>query len=132
MHKLLIRHLLDAMHCEKNLCENMLKTTFGSKDSYGNRQDLEKQGIWEEMWLRPARNNKEIFHMPHVPYVLKPMEKMTVMSIIKNLKTPLNYVGAIQKCLEDGKLQYMKSHDFHVVMQQVHSTFLLCQHFYTY
>jgi hypothetical protein len=31
MQKLLIRHLLDAMHIEKNLCENMVKTTLGRK-----------------------------------------------------------------------------------------------------
>jgi hypothetical protein len=123
MQKLLIRHLLDAMHCEKNLCENLLKTTFGAKDSYGSREDMERQGIRANLWLCTARNNKEVFHMPEAPYVLKPREKTTVMDIIKNLKTPSNYVGAIQKCLQDGKLRYMKSHDFHVVMQQVQSNF---------
>jgi len=42
-----------------------------------------------------------------------------VMEIIRSLKTPTNYVAAIHKCLEEGKLRYMKSHDFHVLMQQV-------------
>jgi hypothetical protein len=42
--------------------------------------------------------------MPDAPYVLKATEKSTVMDIIRNLKTPSNYVGAIQKCLQDGKL----------------------------
>ena len=42
------------------------------------------------------------------------------MDIIRNLKTPSHYVGAIHKCLEDGKLRYMKSHDYHVMMHQVH------------
>jgi hypothetical protein len=36
--KLLIRYLLDAMHCEKNLCENITKTVLGMKDSYGSRE----------------------------------------------------------------------------------------------
>jgi hypothetical protein len=57
--------------------------------------------------------------MLDAPYILKPMEKTTIMEIIKNLQTLVNYVGAIQKCLEDGKLWYMKSHDFHVLVHQV-------------
>jgi hypothetical protein len=52
--------LLDAMHCEKNLCENMLKTTFGAKESYGSREDMEREGILSELWLCAARNNKEV------------------------------------------------------------------------
>jgi hypothetical protein len=30
---LLIHNTLDVMHCEKNLCENVLKTIFGAKDT---------------------------------------------------------------------------------------------------
>jgi hypothetical protein len=30
-------------------------------------------------------------------------------------------VGSIHKRLADGKLQYMKTHDYHVLMQQVHN-----------
>jgi hypothetical protein len=99
----------------------MLKTTFGTKDSYGSMQDLMREGIWHDLWLGAPQNNKEIFHMPQAPYILKLREKTLVMLIIKNLKTTSNYIGTIQKCIEEGKLQYMKSHDFHVVMQQVKS-----------
>jgi hypothetical protein len=42
-----------------------------------------------------------------------------VMDIIRTLRTPSNYIDAIHKCLEEGKLRYMKSHDFHVLMHQV-------------
>jgi hypothetical protein len=108
------------MHCEKNLCENLVKTTFGAKDNYGSREDLEREGIHSDLWLLPPRNNKEVFHIPQAPYVLKPREKTSVMEIIKSLRTPSNYVGAIQKYLEAGKLRYMKSHDFHVLMQHIH------------
>jgi hypothetical protein len=44
------------------------------------------------------------------------------MDIIRELKTPSHYVGAIAKCVEEGKLRYMKSHDFHVLMHQVSSS----------
>jgi hypothetical protein len=125
MQKLLIRHLLDAMHCKKNLCENMVRTTFGQKDSYGSRQDMESQGIRRHLWLRPSTNRRDVFHKPEAPYVLSTEERTTVVKIIKELKTPSNYVGAIHKCLEEGKLRYMKSHDFHVLMQEVISLVLV-------
>jgi hypothetical protein len=106
------------MHCEKNLCENMTKTVLGMKDSYGSREDMKKIGIRENLWLQPARNNRESYHMPSAPYVLSGDQRTRVMDIIRKLKTPSNYVGAIHKCLEDGKLRYMKSHDYHVLMHQ--------------
>ena len=107
------------MHCEKNLCENMTKTLLAMKESYGSREDLRKLGIREELWLQPPQNNREIFHIPSTPYTLQGNQRTRVMDIIRNLKTPLNYVGAIHKCLEEEKLRYMKFHDYHVLMHQV-------------
>jgi hypothetical protein len=49
MQMLLIKHLLDAMHIEKNLCENVVKTALGNKDSYESRQDMQKQGIRQDL-----------------------------------------------------------------------------------
>jgi hypothetical protein len=70
MQKILIRHLLDAMHCKKNLYENMVRTTFGQKDNYGSRQDMESQGIRRNLWLQPSNNRRDTFHKPEAPYVL--------------------------------------------------------------
>ena len=113
------RYLLDAMHCEKNLCENMTKTVLALKESYGSREDMRELGIRRELWLEPLQNNRESFHIPSAPYTLRGHERTRVMDIIKNLKTPSNYVGAIHKCLEEGRLRYMKSHDYHVLMHQI-------------
>jgi hypothetical protein len=82
---------------------------------------MEKQGIWRPLWLQPPCSKREVFHMPQAPYSLNSSERTSVLEIIKNLKTHSNYVGAIHKCLEGGKLRYMKSHDFHVLMHQVQS-----------
>jgi len=57
--------------------------------------------------------------MPHAPYVLNMNEWKEFVEIISNIRTPTNYVGSIHKRLVDGKLQYMKTHDYHVLMQQV-------------
>jgi hypothetical protein len=122
--KLLRRYLLDAMHCEKNLSENMLKTVLGSKDSYGSREDMQEHGIRRDLWLEPSQNRRDLYHMPRALYILTANERTTVLDIIKKLKTPSNYMGAIAKCVEDGRLRYMKSHDFHVLMHQVILLFL--------
>ena len=116
---LLVRHILDVMHCEKNLCENLLKTLFGMNDSPGSRVDAEELGIREEIWLQPPRRQQEGYYMPHAPYVFRPNERAEFVGIVSNIRTPTNYVGSIHKRLADGKLQYMKTHDYHVLMQQV-------------
>ena len=118
MQHLLDRHILDVMHCEKNLCENMLRTLMGMNDSPGSRVDAEDLGIREEIWLQPSQRQEGEYVMPHAPYMLKPNERKEFVAIISNIRTPTNYVGSIHKRLADGKLQYMKTHDYHVLMQQ--------------
>lgn len=46
--------MLDVMHCEKNLSENILKTLFGMNDSPGSRQDVEYLQMRQELWLQAA------------------------------------------------------------------------------
>lgn len=116
---LLERHLLDPMHCEKNLCENFVKTILGVHDSAGSRQDAQDLNIREEIWLQPGARGRDELYMPAAPYILKADERKQFMDIITNIRTPSNYVGSIHKRFQDGKLQYMKTHDYHVLMQQV-------------
>lgn len=122
------------MHCERNLCENMVKTLMSMKDSPGSRQDAENLGIREEIWLQPSDRVNVDYYMPHAPYALNVVERKEFVDIISSLRTPTNYVGSIHKRLMDGKLQYMKTHDYHVLMQQVqqrvslsHESIFVCQ-----
>lgn len=107
------------MHCEKNLCENIVKTLLGMNDSPGSRRDAEDLGIREEIWLQAPQRQQDQFYMPHAPFILNPNERREFIAIVSNIRTPTNYVGSIHKRLVDGKLQYMKTHDYHVLMQQV-------------
>ena len=50
-----IQHVLDVMHCKKNLYENILKTLFGMNDSLGSHQDVEDLNICQEIWMQPPR-----------------------------------------------------------------------------
>ena len=69
-----VRHVLDVMHCEKNLCKNIMKTLFGMNDNPESRQDVEDLNIREELWLQPPRCQGDQFYMPHALYILKPEE----------------------------------------------------------
>jgi len=40
---------LDTMHCEKNLCENIVKTLLGMNDNPGSHLDTERLGICKEI-----------------------------------------------------------------------------------
>ena len=119
MQDLLVRHVLDVMHCEKNIAENILRTTFGEKDSPSVRADMEARGIRPHLHLQPCGPNRDRFYMPDAPYVLSPTDKAKVLRILKNLRTPTNYVAALHTKISKGKLSGLKSHDYHVLMQQI-------------
>ena len=120
-----MRHTLDVMHCEKNICENIVKTLWGEKDSPTVRKDLQDMDMRPHLWLQEPRRAREEYFMLDAPYVLKENEKKEVLKVIQELRMPTNYVGVLQKKLSDGKLRGLKSHDYHILMQQVLS---LCIH----
>ncbi len=44
------------MHCEKNICESMLKVIFGEKDFVVVEKDMEEMGILRQLWLWQLAN----------------------------------------------------------------------------
>jgi len=44
MQRLLIRHILDIMHCEKNIAENFVSTLMGMKDGPAVHKDMKEAG----------------------------------------------------------------------------------------
>jgi hypothetical protein len=61
VHKLLVRHILDLMHCEKNVCENILNYLLGEKDKPQVRNDMQRRGIRSHLHLRPLGNSGNAF-----------------------------------------------------------------------
>ena len=51
-----LRHNLDVMHIEKNICESILGTLLDidgkTKDTYKARLDLKDMNIRKELWLQ--------------------------------------------------------------------------------
>jgi hypothetical protein len=117
------RHVLDVMHCEKKISENILRTTFGEKDTPSVRADMQARGIRPQLHLQPVGPNGDRVFMPNASYVLTAEDKAKVLRVLKSLRTPTNYVSALHKKISKGKLSGLKSHDFHVLLQQV---LLLC------
>jgi hypothetical protein len=70
-----IRHVFDVMHCEKNLCENILRTLMDETDHCRGREDMQEMGIREELWLQPSTDKPGEFNKPHPTYVLTPAER---------------------------------------------------------
>jgi len=116
---LLIRHVLDAMHCEKNLCENIIKTIWGIKDTLKVQLDMKEANIRPE--LHPVEDGRSgLTLLPTAPYVMSKSEKTMFIQNIRELKTPSNYVGQLSKKITaDGELRGLKSHDYHILMQHI-------------
>jgi len=107
------------MHCEKNFCENIMKTIWGLKDTLKVRLDMAEAEI--QLELHPIDGGPGgPWLLPQAPYVLSKEEKALFLKIICDLKTPRNYIGQLAKRISgDGELKGLKSHDYHVLMQQI-------------
>ncbi|KAK1353392.1 hypothetical protein POM88_052527 [Heracleum sosnowskyi] len=83
---LILRHNLDVMHIEKNVCDNIIGTLLDiegkSKDNLKARKDLQDLNIREELWLRKSTNDK--FEKPHATYTLAKEECKSFCKFIRS------------------------------------------------
>ena len=106
---------------QKNVCENVVRTIIGEKDTIASRQDMEATGVHEALWLvktTDARGKTKVVK-PVAPYMLKDVELSIFMSRLAAIQVLTGFCGAIGKHVTAKKLSGMKSHDWHVVMQQL-------------
>ncbi|XP_073137452.1 uncharacterized protein [Henckelia pumila] len=126
---LMLRHNLDVMHVEKNVCENIIGTLLNvkkkSKDGINARKDLMDLQIKKE--LHPQEKGENTYHLPAAPYTLSKKEMDVFCSRLKKIKLPDGYSSNIGNCVSiaDHKLIGLKSHDCHVLMQQLLSVALI-------
>lgn len=122
MQKILIRHNLDVMHVEKNVCEIIFRTLLDvkgkSKDGKKSRDDLQKMGLRKS--LCPKVKGQKIF-LPPAPHTLSKKEKQTLCHVLFMLKVPDGYKSNPKNhiSMEDLKFHGMKGHDYDVLMQQL-------------
>ncbi|CAM6128101.1 unnamed protein product [Calypogeia fissa] len=113
------KHNLDVMHVEKNICESVCSWLCGEKDTVAVRQDLKARGIRQHLWLKPHPNQDGRFLQYKAPYVMSEDDWKIFVSRLGRLKFPSGYAADFKKHLKKKKLGSMKTHDFHVLMQQI-------------
>ena len=107
------------MHCEMNLAKNFLKTITGRKDIVKVRRDLQRRNVKKYLWLTPHPGKAEKMLKPRASYVLTEEEFQKFAKCIEDLKTPSGFSSDLGKCIRKKNFGGMKSHDYHVLMQQV-------------
>ncbi|XP_071683555.1 uncharacterized protein [Lolium perenne] len=118
-----LRHNLNVMHIEKNICDNLIGTFMNiqgkTKDTVNSRLDLEDMGIRGDLHLQPV--SADSFEMPQAWYIMSKQEKIAFCEFIKAVRFPDGYVSNISKCVaaDKCKLQGLKTHDCHILLQRI-------------
>ena len=95
---LMLRHNLDVMHIEKNVCDNIVNTLLGiqrkSKDNLKYRLDLQSLGIRTELHPIPVGDK---LYLPPASYTMSASEKTLFCEVLKGVKFPDGYASDIRK-----------------------------------
>ncbi|XP_073102509.1 uncharacterized protein [Elaeis guineensis] len=119
----LIRHNLDVMHIEKNVCDNILWTILGvtgkSKDNLNSRYDMQEMGIRKA--LHPQQRVSGKAYLPPACFTMSKDDKDIFLKVLKNVRVPDGYASNISRCvhLKERSIWGLKSHDNHILMQQL-------------
>ncbi|XP_023762560.1 uncharacterized protein LOC111911018 [Lactuca sativa] len=118
--KLEVRHCLDVMHIEKNVCDALIALLLDiykkSKDGINIRRDMVTMGIRPQ--LAPIEKEGKRTYLPPACHTLSKDEKTKFCKCLHDVKVPSGYSSKISKLvsMKDLKLMGMKSHDFHVLI----------------
>jgi len=109
------------MHVEKNIAENILRTFLqdGLKDSLNVHLDMKDMGIRPNLWPQEIQGNKNKLIFPMPPYSFTKKEENEFFEFIQRIKVPTGYSASLQKHVLSKKLLGMKTHDYHVFLQQL-------------
>ncbi|XP_047309914.1 uncharacterized protein LOC124913370 [Impatiens glandulifera] len=118
----LLRHNLDVMHIEKNVCDNivntLLKVNKKSKDNANARLDLQKMNIRKDLWLK--QQGQDRYYVPPACFTMSSDEMNKFLEVLENIKLPDGYASNISRCIRSQRKLYgLKSHDCHVLMQEL-------------
>ncbi|XP_027364518.1 uncharacterized protein LOC113871621 [Abrus precatorius] len=119
---LYVRHFVDVMHVEKNVCESVIGTLLNivgkKKDGINARLDLVKLGIRSD--LAPVKKGKQTF-LPPTACTLSRNEKCALCETLYSVKVPEGYSSNIKSLvsLKDLKLKGLKSHDCQILLENL-------------
>ena len=104
----LLRHNLDVMHIEKNMCDNFLGTFLEmdkkNRDDKQSREEIQKIGIKPHLWLSIDPNNGQSV-MPPASYSMLSQHKQRFLRVLQKLKVPDGYGSnlSISLCEHEAK-----------------------------
>ncbi|XP_075112672.1 uncharacterized protein LOC142182321 [Nicotiana tabacum] len=117
----LVHHNLDVMHIEKNVCDNLIYTLLNlgkkSKDNLEARLDLKEMKIRPSLWPQYRASGRA--YLPATFFTMSQQEKELFYEVLQNAKFPDGYVSNISRCVRKRKLSGLKTHDCHVIMQEL-------------
>jgi len=117
-----VRHCLDITHVKKNVRDSLIGTILNIKgktnDGLKCRQDLVDMGIRDQQ--HPVAQGDRTY-LPQAYHTMSTTERKSFCHCLKNLKVPQGYSSNIKSLVpvKDLKLVGLKSHDCHVLMQQL-------------
>lgn len=125
LQRLKIRHLLDPMHIEVNVCKSIMKHTYGTNNTAAVRNDCKDAGMHKAVWTIPEHSDdSDDGDDPHLipPWVLpKPVIK-ELNDMLSKSRFPTGYGAKLRgSCKAAGTDQPsgLKSHDYHKLMQHM-------------
>ena len=114
-----LRHNLDAMHIEKNVCDNILGTLLNiggkSKDHVNARLDLQEIGIRKELHPVLSADGKHL-EIRAAIFDMTNKEKEIFCSVLKKSKLPYGCASNISRFVQERKVLGYKSHDAHFIL----------------
>lgn len=97
----LLRHNLDVMHIEKNVCDNLIGTLLNldgkSKDNLKSRLDLEIWKIRIQLHAKMTDNGRK--QLSPASFTMIKKEKYIFCKVLKNVKMLDGYASNISKCI---------------------------------
>ena len=124
----LIRHNLDVLHIKKNVMDNIIGTLLDmkgkTKDNLKAWNDLRKMGLRSKLHLVTKNNGKT--YMPAACHTMSNVNKSNFLKVLKNVRWPDEYASNVSRCvkLKECTIVGLKSHDNHILMQQLLPTVL--------
>ena len=118
---LMLPYNIDVMHQERNVAEHIISMVFDTdktKDNVKARKDLAE--ICDRPWLEIQINSNGKESRPRAPYCLKPEDRKQILKWLQTLKFPDRYATNIKRTVNvsTGKLNGLKSHDYHILMEK--------------
>ena len=116
-----IRHCLDIMHIERNVCDNILATILAiegkTKDGPRAREALKQRKIRTKQ--HQSNEHKANRTVPDAPFLVKKEDHEDVFNWFRNVKYPLGYAGSLRNKVKlvDKNFYGLKTHDCHVLLQ---------------